>query len=1598
MKLQLLIAAALALLPAMGAGTQLTVLSSDRSGLEIELRFEPPDTAAVAIGGRRYNKLGVPGCRTTLEPGRPALPQKSFMVAVPPNHRAEVSLAPGEVRAWGPLLPAPAPGLNDGSTRSTSNDVDYKGLGDYPAKWMEVSPPQWLGRRKVATVTAYPARYHAGRQTLSWRQAMRISVRFVPAPDGDLPLGKGFEGREKGAEASARGVLLNLEESGDWLCRPAPPRGKPASAASDTLPWKILTDRDGIHRVTYSDLAQAGINPAVNDPRTLRLYHRGREQAVYFNGQEDGIFDPGDWFEFWGHRAQGESTHHHFYADAEVFYLGLGGSLGARMVEEDGSPAGGGAQPAASFGDTVHLEEDQAFFRLKRRESDQSDRWFWRRIDQGDSLALDVELPGLDAGSASPVVLRIRVHGYTYIDDHPAPDHGVAATLNGQALSEQFFDGQAPHTYSDSLPAVQVQPGTNRLVIKHAPVPHSIDSYLLNWVQISYPRRYQAHSDGIVFRRPGSFGDTLAEFSVGGFSTHLIDVYKPGVSKITGARIEPGPSGLDYTLTFHDRTYGPARYAAVADDPIHKLKPKAILPNRVSDLRSPSNRGEYLIVAPDTLRPQALALAARRAVQFGSAQAAFTWDIYDEFSHGLPSDAAVRDFIEYAYQHWQEPPAYVLMMGEGSWDPKNLSGRSRPDLVPAHFTRTDDFGPVADDNWYACVWGDDRLPDLAVGRLAVSTAGQYSSWEAKGSYYEQERLVDQWRRDFMLIAGWPLNSGDDFYSPSDDLARSLDPRFTVSKVYHGQATVQDLIDQFNEGSAVAGYYGHGGGQVWSHSTFLTNNEVPRLNNWGRWPFVIAATCYTGAFDVPDTTTLGQELMRAGGGAIGVLASSGPSWGNTMEWTVFDALDLHGLRLQGDVALSAKYQLAGGYPPSGYVADMISSFNLLGDPGIRLTLASDALSASLQPAAVGPGDSLNLLLEGPFPASAMGIFSLADSTGANRLQRAFSVPQAGQSAIRLAGDDSLPPGGYLGRIYLKGGQEDWAAATPAGVGRPAFSGFAVLPPEPTDLDSVSISALAHSLSGADSVWCQYKFGYRHDTLAGLSRAPMQPAPGDTYRLASAVIAGGYLPYLNYRLCLADTAGAVWNSPFQSARIWKRPDLIPDPSALAPDFGGKRVMSLKASVRNQGDLDAVGVPVHFLNTDNDSLLGAALIDTVRAGRVAQALLSWPHGSQRVLVHYVIDPGGAMQPPEHDTGNNISHSAIVPPEPYLYRQLGAAGGSGDTVSIPETGFKWFLPDSCLADSAAAFYGEIAIDPGTPWYPDRQPGLRPLGDGLPIKGYMVSLTDSALGLDPARPLFIAIPDSGLDTAGLPRAGMYRRDPVSGLYGLVPSARQNGAFTANPGGPGLFAILQRTDSAGPSISVKVDKRATGWGEYIRVGRQQYHVLLEDPDGVDLGSIRIRHNGAESPASSYNVPGAPDDPKSVPLLYFAQMGDGHHVLEFEAADLLGNLSTATDISDVIVSFGLHEIANYPNPVDGDITTFYFFVGEHADRYRVDIFTVAGRHVRTMEGGYASGVHTFPWDLTDGDGRRVANGVYFYVVAVSLGERTEKRTGKMAILR
>ena len=128
--------------------------------------------------------------------------------------------------------------------------------------------------------------------------------------------------------------------------------------------YRLSTDETGIYRITYEDLEAMGISPASLDPRKIRLFGNGNgivpeknsvaryddliENAIYVHGEDDGIFNEGDYILFYG-MSPIEWTYVPFqnykifthkinhYEDHTYYFLNVGQENGKRVQSVDNS-------------------------------------------------------------------------------------------------------------------------------------------------------------------------------------------------------------------------------------------------------------------------------------------------------------------------------------------------------------------------------------------------------------------------------------------------------------------------------------------------------------------------------------------------------------------------------------------------------------------------------------------------------------------------------------------------------------------------------------------------------------------------------------------------------------------------------------------------------------------------------------------------------------------------------------------------------------------------------------------------------------------------------------------------------------------------------------------------------------------------------------------------------------------------------------------------------------------------------------------------------------------------------------------------------------
>ena len=130
---------------------------------------------------------------------------------------------------------------------------------------------------------------------------------------------------------------------------------------------------------------------------------------------------------------------------------------------------------------------------------------------------------------------------------------------------------------------------------------------------------------------------------------------------------------------------------------------------------------------------------------------------------------------------------------------------------------------------------------------------------------------------------------------------------------------------------------------------------------------------------------------------------------------------------------------------------------------------------------------------------------------------------------------------------------------------------------------------------------------------------------------------------------------------------------------------------------------------------------------------------------------------------------------------------------------------------------------------------------------------------------------------------------------------------------------------------------------------------------------------------------------------FKDLSEGKHTLTLRAWDVYNN--SGEDVTEFVVSesaeLALSHVLNYPNPFSTK-TDFYFEHNYPQDDLgvRIQIFTVSGKIVKTIDGFYSTDgfrVGPIPWDGKDDFGDKIGTGVYVYKIQVKAtnGEVADK---------
>jgi hypothetical protein len=746
-----------------------------------------------------------------------------------------------------------------------------------------------------------------------------------------------------GKGAKRRGKTFLTE--GARLDLPWKPGHRKAAATATETQWalageaavKIGITRPGWYRVPQPELVAAGLDPSV-DPRRLRLFVDGLEQAMTVTGEADGRFEAGDAIEFYG---RGLDTP---FTDTHVYWLAATGSGAARRMRVHGAaPGGAQATTAGSFPFTVQQKERSIYFAALV--NGDAENWFGSLVyEEPTDLTFNVSNPDLAAGA--PADLEITLRGITSTPDVD-PDHQVSVRVNGTEVGELRFNAQGNETQTFAVPAGVLREGANTVTMVARGGEE--DYSLVDVVRLRYGHTYRADADLLRFTADGPGTVTVAGFASP--AIRVVDMTDPlAPEESRGAVSQDG--GL-WAVTVRVPGSGPRTLMAFTDATV--AAPAFVRANHPSRWHAAANAADYVAIAHAEFGDWVAPLLARRERQGLATARVDVEDVYDEFSFGEKTPQALKEFVRHARASWTRSPRFLLLVGDATFDPRDYAGFGDGDFVPTPQVPLVHFSfEAASDDWYADL-DDDGVPELAVGRLSVRTGPQAERIAAKILAYEDGGEA-VWTKDVLLVAD--QNEGaTDFEHSAYELGALVPSAYRVHRVFRGvsgpDASRHELLEAVSQGQLIVNYLGHGSLRVWGKDgRLLTSADVrDTWRNAARLPLVVAMSCLNGFFyDIYDEESLAETFLRAPeGGAVAAWASSGITESSAQMRANQELLRL--LFGQPRLTVGEAVAAAKRAVPD---RDVRRSWIFFGDPAMRLLgVASSTQTQTDSPAAEAP---------------------------------------------------------------------------------------------------------------------------------------------------------------------------------------------------------------------------------------------------------------------------------------------------------------------------------------------------------------------------------------------------------------------------------------------------------------------------------------------------------------------------------------------------------------------------------------------------------------------------------------------------------------------
>ena len=672
--------------------------------------------------------------------------------------------------------------------------------------------------------------------------------------------------------------------------------------------YKFQIFEEGVYRITFNDLANAGIAISGIDPQNIQLFAGNEEVPIYIEGEEDGLFNANDYIEFVGRGNDGrlETELYESPEDQPNPYYSLFNDTLNYFISWNSE----GENLRFQRNDLSQIEnfEPQEFV-WKRNQIVYSNGYYQGQLDQ-----LGVSVPfytkgegwlssrfGFPGGNIS-LTSNINTQGAYQEDDAPPAEltsvsAGVSnapSTGNNHFLQIRYgesnllavnfqFQGYEVNRFNFNIPNNQI--GLQTTLITHE-VSNSLgvasDYQALASLEITYPHVLDLGVNGefqFLYRLNAQESTTRFDFQ-NIFGTNP-RVYTNG-SNAQRAEFQISESVFSTLL---QNSFGDDAYDCflVTDETVKSIESIEPVANNgfFTNFGLTNVDSAFVIITHQSLAETAQSYSNYRQQRYNTVLTEAE-ELYDQFGGGVrKSGIALRHFCDFLLNTWPSQPQYLLLAGKsvrtvseaGSPGSRRDSASYARNLVPT-------LGFPSSDNFISAGLDNSILePAIRTGRISATNQEELQWYLDKLQVFESQPQA-AWMKNVIHFGGGRdaqeqnrfasyLSGYEQFI---EDSAFGADVHtFLKTSSIPIEINLSEEVDQLiNEGASMMTFFGHA-----SSDGFDQTIDDPNNYEWnGRYPFLLGNGCYTGDFHSSGSgSTAELYTILPNKGVIGFLAST-----------------------------------------------------------------------------------------------------------------------------------------------------------------------------------------------------------------------------------------------------------------------------------------------------------------------------------------------------------------------------------------------------------------------------------------------------------------------------------------------------------------------------------------------------------------------------------------------------------------------------------------------------------------------------------------------------------------------------------------------------